>query len=76
MLWQCQDCRHGFCSVRRTAAPSCRQVLKEEECKARWVLSSHTDHAHRAADEAKLAQQPLSPGSSRASQLSAATPMR
>lgn len=53
------DCRHRFCSVSTTAALSCRQVLKEEECKTRWVLSSHTDHAHGAADQARLAQQPL-----------------
>lgn len=54
-----RGCRHHFCSVSKTAALSCHQVLKEEECKTRWVLSSHTDHAHRAADEARLAQQPL-----------------
>lgn len=34
------------------------------------MLSSHTDRAQRAADEARLAQQPLSPGSSWTLQLS------
>lgn len=42
-----------------TTAVSSRLQFFNEEIKKRWMLSSRTGRAHRAAFEASLAQQPV-----------------